>query len=168
LLLAFIPSQNIDTLLFYLTFYVLMNIGLLFIYEVLSSSDEDTALETLSGLGHKHPLLGILMLITVASLIGIPPFIGFLGKVFIVNTLFVNFSLDSIQSITGIVIVFTTFLSLVYYLKLPYYLFVKKYEDSIPRIINKRQLCFSAILVLPLIVGFFSFDWLLHWLQYVK
>lgn len=169
LLLVLIPSQNIDMLLFYLSFYILMNVSLLFIYELFAKGDPDTELKTLSGLGLHHPSLGILLLIAVTSLIGIPPFIGFIGKVFIINSLFSDsFSLENIKSLTGIVVVFTTLISLVYYLRIPYYLFVKKYEDSdLPRI-NKKQVSFSAILVLPLIIGFFSFDWLLQWLQCVK
>lgn len=169
LLLAFIPSLNQDTLFFYLSFYVFMNIGLLAIYESFVTTEQDTELQQLSGLGHKSPLLGICMLIAVASLIGIPPFVGFLGKIFLVKALFTNtFDLSDIKSITAVVVVFTTFLSLVYYLKLPYYLFVKKHEDSNTWTISKIQIIFSAILVLPLIIGFFSFDWLLRWLQYVK
>lgn len=169
LLLAFIPSFNIDILFFYLSFYVFMNVGLLSIYESFVANDQDTELQQLSGLGLKSPILGISLLIAVASLIGIPPFIGFIGKVFIVKSLLSDtFNLHNLKNITALVIVLTTFISLVYYLKLPYYLFVKKYEDSNSLAISKIQIIFSAILVLPLIIGFFSFDWLLRWLQYVK
>lgn len=170
LMLAFIPNANIENLLFYISFYILMNIGLLYIFELFSGNEGDAEVKALSSKGQQQTFLGILLLVTSVSLIGIPPFVGFMGKFIIVDSLFSEYLIQAnpLPLVVGITVVFTTFLSLFYYLQLPYYLFIKPSEKYSQLIITNKQVLFSAFLVLPLVIGFFSFDWLLQWLQHLK
>ncbi|MFN8436673.1 MAG: proton-conducting transporter membrane subunit [Cytophagales bacterium] len=162
--LSLIPMNSETNFIFYFIIYIFANFAFLFIHQTLCGEKQEE-LESLSGLGIKKPFLGICYLITMGSLIGIPVFSGFTAKLLVVQSLLQNFSFYYISSWVGLVVLLTTFISLFYYLRIPYYLFVKKYNNSIVDKLRYNQVLFSAFLVLPLIIGFFSFDWLLGWLQ---
>ncbi|MDR7600448.1 MAG: proton-conducting transporter membrane subunit, partial [Armatimonadota bacterium] len=70
-------------------FFVLHNIAVKGALLLVSAAVEDAygtgALQTLSGLGHTHPFLGVCFAIPALSLAGIPPFSGFWAKVFVVQ-----------------------------------------------------------------------------------
>jgi NADH-quinone oxidoreductase subunit N len=70
--------------LFYLTAYGLMTFGAFGVLTLASRGDrEATAIEQLRGLGYRQPLLGGLLAIFMLSLAGVPPTVGFMGKLFV-------------------------------------------------------------------------------------
>lgn len=95
-------GQSFAQMIYYLTAYVLMNIGVLALIMALSkgASDEDTAdngdaeaaakaheseasLDLFAGLYHRAPMISIGMTVLVLSLAGIPITAGFFGKFYI-------------------------------------------------------------------------------------
>ena len=70
--------------LFYLTTYSLMNLGAFGLLSVLGRDREERVyISDLRGLGFRQPIVGLTMAAFMLSLGGIPPFAGFVGKVYV-------------------------------------------------------------------------------------
>jgi NADH-quinone oxidoreductase subunit N len=86
LLLAAVAGgrQGMISGLFYLAAYAVMTFGAFGVLSLVGSGDSDgTMIEALRGLGFRQPILGGLLAIFMFSLAGIPPTIGFMGKLFV-------------------------------------------------------------------------------------
>jgi NADH-quinone oxidoreductase subunit N len=69
--------------LYYTLIYAVMNIGAFGVMALLEWDDREgrhQTLDSLSGIGYRKPLLGVLMGFFMFSLSGFPPLAGFLGK----------------------------------------------------------------------------------------
>jgi len=104
-------------LLFYLMGYSLMTVGAFGVVLIATNNsaaqyDQDD-INSLSGLGWSHPLLGITMVISMLSLAGIPPLAGFMGKFYI-------FSAAINAGYVGLAIIaaLNSLVSLYYYLRI--------------------------------------------------
>lgn len=74
--------------LFYVLTYGLMTVGAFGILLLLQREKTEVVLiEDLSGLSRQHPWFAFLMLIIMFSMAGIPPFVGFMGKVGVLEAL---------------------------------------------------------------------------------
>ena len=69
---------------FYLFTYAVATVGAFGVLALIGGNDnEDTSLDRLSGFGRNHPLLGLILTVSVLSLAGIPPFAGFTAKFYL-------------------------------------------------------------------------------------
>ncbi|WP_136798552.1 MULTISPECIES: NADH-quinone oxidoreductase subunit N [Desulfosediminicola] len=74
--------------LYYITGYVFMNLACFLVICSVSKDGTNLAIEDLSGLYKRAPLLALTLTIGLFSLAGIPPFVGFTGKfMLLVNAL---------------------------------------------------------------------------------
>lgn len=80
-------SDGVSAALFYLAGYAFMNLGVFagLIY-LQGKADSAEDLDGLAGAAKEHPGAALTMAICLFSLIGLPPTIGFLGKLYIVNS----------------------------------------------------------------------------------
>lgn len=69
--------------MYYITGYVLMNLACFLVICKVSRNGENVLIEDLSGLYKRSPLLGLTLLVGMFALAGIPPFVGFMGKFFL-------------------------------------------------------------------------------------
>jgi NADH-quinone oxidoreductase subunit N len=107
-------KQGVPALLFYTFAYAVTNLGAFGVVLALHRRGEEVLrIEDYAGLGFKYPVLGALMSLFMLSLAGIPPAVGFLGKL----TLF-SAALETGQ-LTWLVIlgVLTSVVSVYYYLR---------------------------------------------------
>lgn len=78
------PGLGIDALLFYLLAYGVMNTAAFGVLASLERRGEEIeTLDDLAGLRERSPVLAVIMALSAASLIGLPPFIGFIGKLYL-------------------------------------------------------------------------------------
>lgn len=71
-------------LLFYLTAYVLMNLGVFAVIVALARKGEERlSIDDYAGLGLRRPVLGAAMVLFMFSLTGVPPTAGFMGKLYV-------------------------------------------------------------------------------------
>ncbi|MCH8165625.1 MAG: NADH-quinone oxidoreductase subunit N [Planctomycetes bacterium] len=78
------PALGINAVLFYLLAYGVMNTAAFAVLGALERKGEEIeSLDDLAGLRHRHPALAIVMAITALSLVGFPPLLGFLGKLYL-------------------------------------------------------------------------------------
>ncbi len=78
-------GNGVAALLFYLVAYGLATLGAFAVLGCVTTDqgDEAQTYDDIAGLGQRHPLLGVIMLISVLSLVGLPPMVGFLGKIYL-------------------------------------------------------------------------------------
>jgi NADH-quinone oxidoreductase subunit N len=80
-----LASNGLAAVLFYLLTYGFMNLGAFGVLACLSrrTGDEIENVDDLRGLCKLHPLLGWTMVLCAASLLGLPPLLGFFGKLYL-------------------------------------------------------------------------------------
>ncbi len=101
--------QALPALLFFIATYAVSH---LLAFAVVTQLRGRTALDDYRGLGSKQPLLAALLVISLLSLVGIPPLAGFAGKL----ALFIA-AVDGSLSWLAVVAIINTVVSLFYYLR---------------------------------------------------
>jgi NADH-quinone oxidoreductase subunit N len=115
--------------LVYLAAYTLMNVAAFTVVSAFSESESEPHLLTdLAGQGWTKPLLGAVLALALFSLAGIPPTVGFVGK-FLVFRAAVN---DGMVWL-AVVGVLNSLVSVFYYLRVVYYLYMKPLPKRVPR-----------------------------------
>ena len=133
--------------------YALMNLIVFYLLTIFENNKKMT-LESYSGLGKSIPLIGIIFTVVLASLVGLPPMAGFMAKFFLFSSLWDNYQMLSqpIYMIYLLIAVFSTLLSLGFYMKIPYHFFLKDNEEiqniKIPVFSKYITFIFSFILIL--------------------
>lgn len=133
--------------LYYLFAYTIMNVGAFTViaYYERNKGLDFTQIESYAGLGFKFPLMGVLLTIFLFSLVGIPPFVGFIGKYYVFAAA-VNAGLVPL----AIIGVLASAASAYYYLRVMVYLYFKdahkEYTLKKPGTLFKYTLVLLAIL----------------------
>jgi NADH-quinone oxidoreductase subunit N len=84
-------KMAITSILFYLVIYLFMNIGaFVMVSIVMEKNNGSDHIKHFNGLGSKNSLLAIVMAFFMFSLMGVPPFAGFIGKVYLFTALLEN------------------------------------------------------------------------------
>lgn len=95
---------------FYLIAYVFSAIGVFFVISAHSTTRESDAISGYMGTAQTNPVLALVMLFFFLSLIGIPPFAGFIGKAYLALG-----SIGAGQSYLAVLIFVNSVISLGYY-----------------------------------------------------
>jgi NADH-quinone oxidoreductase subunit N len=162
---AFLP-QGMQFMLFYATVYVIMNF-LVFIY---LQSFENIGLETIAsyqGLGRQRVWPMVFLLVGMVALTGLPPTVGFTGKLFIFSALWEAYALSGKPVLLWLLVIglLNTVVSLFYYLRIPYFAFIKNGESAPSTNKLTFENLFGLLLVLLLLVLFFSPGLLMGWIN---
>lgn len=117
-------------LLFYLLVYTLMNIGAFAVVITVSrQGEEDQHLDDYAGLGHRSPMIGVVLTIFLLALAGFPGTGGFMGKIFLLQGA-VEAELWSL----AVVLVLTTVVSYYYYLRVAWFMWMRdSVKEGAPR-----------------------------------
>lgn len=122
------------------------------------------ALDNLKGLGKINPLFGILVVIVMISLAGLPPTAGFFAKLNVFSALWEAYQLSGRQILLLLFVfgLLNTVISLFFYLKIPFLMFFKESEEEQTFQLSTEQLALAILLVLPILGLFFKADWLMN------
>ena len=128
-LVAFVAGGQAgnSSALFYLMAYVFMNLGAFGIVLLLGrAGDEKVNISDYAGLGYRHPMLGAAMSVFLLSLGGIPPTVGFVGKLYV-------FSAAVREGFEGLAIVgvLTSVVSVFYYLRVVVMMYMRSPEGEV-------------------------------------
>jgi len=129
LAIAAMPTQMsaaIDGLLLYLLIYSLMTVGAFGVVIVAEGKGENLSLSDVAGYAVKHPWIAGAMAIFMVSLAGIPPTAGFFGKLFVFRA-----AIDAGQIGLALVGVLASVVSVYYYLRVVYYMYMQ--PESVER-----------------------------------
>jgi NADH-quinone oxidoreductase subunit N len=103
---------GVNSVLFYLMAYAFMNIGAFAVIAVIERRDAiGSTLADYAGLATRNPLLALAMALFMLSLTGIPPFVGFWGKLYVFKA-----AVEANMSWLAVVGVINSAISAFYYL----------------------------------------------------
>jgi len=106
-------AQAVASLLFYLVAYMSATIGAFVVLYTIESKRKDSSLKAFNGLWRTDPALTFSMTVFIASLAGLPPTIGFIGKFLI---FYQAYSADMMFLLVAAVV--ATVISLFFYFKI--------------------------------------------------
>jgi NADH-quinone oxidoreductase subunit N len=78
-----LTGDGIKSILVYLFVYLFMNLGAFLVVTIIYDSDKTFEIDDYNGMFKRSPFIAVAMAIFMLSLIGIPPFSGFLGKLYV-------------------------------------------------------------------------------------
>jgi NADH-quinone oxidoreductase subunit N len=179
---AFLPL-GIQFMLFYATVYMLMNF-LVFLYLQHFEKNGFTTIASYQKASVRFLLPSIFLLIGLISLTGLPPTAGFTAKLFVFSALYEAYQVSGKAILLWLLIIglLNTVVSLFYYLRIPYYAFIKS-GDSEPkannitefevasfsdRIYGNRGNLLGFILVIALLLLFFLPGLLMGWINKIN
>ncbi|GAA4428632.1 NADH-quinone oxidoreductase subunit N [Pontibacter saemangeumensis] len=157
------------SVLFYLTVLLFMNFGIFLFLQLAEDAFGVQRLEDFTGLGRAYPYIGVMALLYLLSLTGLPPLAGFMGKLLIFSNVWEAYALTQNNLLLMLLIagILLTGVALFYYIKIPYYLFFKGNFREENLVISLSDKLLLALFALPLLFLFFKPDLLLTWMEQV-
>lgn len=165
---AFIPS-GISFMLFYASIYVLVNF-LVFVYLQLFERAGISSVESFAGSGRSFVWPSVGLLIGLVSLTGLPPTAGFTAKLLIFSSVWESYQLSKSTILIWLLSfgLLNTVVALFYYLRIPFYSFIKSAEKPINTTDQTFENILGAILVFLVILLFFNPDLLMRWINKIN
>jgi NADH-quinone oxidoreductase subunit N len=154
-LMVAILARDTQSLVFYLTAYLFMNIGAFAAVISLGKRDHEYLdLEDYRGIGFRYPWIGATFAVFLISLAGFPPTGGFLAKFYV-------FSAAVRQGLISLVIigVLASLVSVFYYLRIIIYMYMKEASNEVdinvdnPALFLALFLCLYGVLLLGIFPG---------------
>ncbi len=158
LLLSIIVLDELGTqaTLFYLLSYLLMNFGAFYVVILIANKTGSENLEDYRGLGKTMPIAGAALTVFLVSLVGLPPTVGFIGKLMIFSALLSKGSLYMWLALIGIM---TSVISLYYYMLIPLNMYLRESGNgSDAKSMNPgmiAQVLMSVLMFLTIYFGLF-------------
>lgn len=161
LMAIFAYKESHDYLLFYLVAYVLMNFATFLFIDQIEQRTQSTEVAAFAGLGKKMPILFSAFTFTAIALIGLPPTMGFVGKLFVFSAVFADYQeTEAIAPLLLLIVgALTSVISLFYYFKIPLHAFLREADNQTeiaPGTSSRVLFIVALVLVaLVLILGIF-------------
>jgi NADH-quinone oxidoreductase subunit N len=167
-IVAFLP-QAIHFMLFYASVYPLMNF-LIFLYIDLFEEKGVNAIDQFAGLGKTFLLPMVFLLIGFIALTGLPPTSGFTAKLFIFTGLWQAYELSGKSFLLWLLVfgLINTVVSLFYYLRIPYFAFLRAGLHGEKQNPVTFQNFLAFILVLLIVLFFFIPELLMGWINRIN
>jgi NADH-quinone oxidoreductase subunit N len=153
---------GIEAAMYYSVIYLFLNFSGFYLIEILIRITGDEQIKSFSGLGVRYPLLGVLAVLTMIGLTGLPPTIGFMGKVYLFLAVWEHplFEFNNIYFWVLVLGLVNVAIALFYYLKIPFYMFFRKQEKEVKENETVYQKILTVLLSLPILILFFFNDWI--------
>jgi NADH-quinone oxidoreductase subunit N len=164
-----VGNDGVRLALFYATVYLAANF-LVFIYLQFFETNEVYTLESFSGVGKSSSVQSIFLLIGLIALTGLPPTAGFTSKLFIFSSLWEAY-VDSGRSLLLWLLIFgllNTVVSLFYYIRIPYYAFIRPGPIRIQANIFAIENLFGLVIVVVILILFFNPGLLMGWINKIN
>src|SRR4029077_8458121 len=123
-------SKCIQGLLYYLAVYFFMNLGAFAIVAIVRNQTFSEEIADYAGLAKQSPVLAVCMLICLFSLVGMPPFGGFIGKFMVFYSVVEAAQLNPIMWAVLAVGLLNTVFSLFYYVRVLKFMFLEPLPEG--------------------------------------
>ncbi|GJM60290.1 NADH-quinone oxidoreductase subunit N [Persicobacter diffluens] len=165
-----VPAKSAwDAGLFYAVIYGIMNMAAFGLVQYFETGKKAITYEDFNGMGKKHALWGIGLVIVMISLTGLPPTAGFNAKLMVFLALWEQYETTS-TTIYLLLLVFgvlNTVIALFYYIRLPYHFYFQEEGEEDYHFYRRREVVIENrlqwayrialfVAILPLIVLFFA------------
>lgn len=153
IMLGFLDTAHRDEatygMMFYLVNYLFMNMAALLVLVYLTTKDKYTeTLSDLRGIGQKRPLLGLVMIVAMFSLAGLPPTPGFLAKFYVLKS-----AVQAGYIVTVVLALVSTILSLYYYAKILIVMYME--EEAAAAVVEKRPYAVAIAMAVAIAALFY-------------
>jgi len=151
-------AMGMATVIYFVLVYIFSNLGAFGVAGAIYNASGKEEISEYNGLYKSNPKLGLLMMLSLFSLAGIPPLAGFFGKFFL-------FTSAASQGYYWLVIiaVLNTIISLYYYLIVVKAIFITPNENAIPyfKSDNMMKIGLSLAAAGIILIGFLGgiYDW---------
>jgi NADH-quinone oxidoreductase subunit N len=155
-------AAGTESMLFYLGVYLFMNLAAFLLVAILAQRAGSEQVSSFSGLGIRLPLVGVVAVVIMVALAGLPPTAGFTAKLLLFSSLWQAYDESSNGWLLAVFAVglLNVAVSLFYYLKIPFYLFFRPLNElNAPRL-GMYEGALLLLLALPVVGLFFVPDWL--------
>lgn len=155
-------------LLFYSGVYLLANFAIFYCLQLFEKNGIES-IPAFSGWGKSQVMASVLLLMAFISLAGIPPTGGFTAKLFIFTALWDAYEQTDKQILIWLLVfgLANTVVALYYYLKIPYYAFLKTPGTQTSKKAQTENY-FALILVVLILLLFIQPDILMGWLNRIN
>jgi NADH-quinone oxidoreductase subunit N len=127
---------------FYLIAYVAMTLGAFAVIILLEhKAERGVELRDYGGLGFRYPWIGALLSLFMISLSGIPPTVGFIGKLYLFGG-----AVQSGHVLLAVIGVLNSAVSVFYYLRLMVLMYMRDAQETLPAV--RIPLAFAVVLLL--------------------
>lgn len=162
-----LSGDNLSNLLFYVTVLLFTNYGIFWFIQEFEDRLGVHQFSDFSGWGRRYPFLGVLSLVFLISLTGLPPTAGFTAKLLVFSSVWQNYQISGnplmlVLVVTGLLFTGVAFF---YYVKIPYFLFFKRNLRKQKKVIPISSQVFILVLALPIMLFFFRTDWLIDFIH---
>jgi NADH-quinone oxidoreductase subunit N len=146
-----LSDLGLRAVIFYLVVYLFMNLGAFGVVAMVANGGGSEEIDSYRGLGSRAPYVCVAMAIFLFSLIGLPPFAGFVGKIY----LFAAVIYKKIYWL-AVVAALNTVVSLYYYMRVVKAMFLEKpIEESQMQVSLGSQALLLALLIPTLGLGIY-------------
>ncbi|HEX3108527.1 MAG TPA: proton-conducting transporter membrane subunit, partial [Thermoanaerobaculia bacterium] len=143
-----VRDESVAAVAVYTIVYALMNIGAFGVISLLAKNQNDPqTLDDIAGLGFRRPFYGLALAICMFSLAGLPATGGFMSKFYVFKS-----AVDSGHTTVALIGILASIISVYYYLRVVYYLYMKEPErepvETIGDVFSAGALAISMIGIL--------------------
>ncbi len=162
--LVTMSELGLTSIVFYLVSVLFTNLAAFLLIDYYETENQASKIENFKGLGRINPFYGVMMLIVMISLAGLPPTAGFFAKLNIFSALWETYQSTNQPILLWLFIfgLLNTAIALFFYLKIPFFMFFKESTENQTFELNAKQYFLAIILVLPILILFFKADWLME------
>lgn len=155
-------NQASESVLYYLATYIFLSFSSFFIIDKLIKITENEEFHSYKGLGLQFPFLGICAIVSMIGLTGLPPTTGFIAKFYIFSAVWDSYTLEQEQQFAQLFVfgLINTVVGLFYYLKLPYFMFLKKADTLTTKNLSIYEYIFAFLLAFSLLLFFIKPEWI--------
>ncbi len=133
--------------MYYILGYLFMVLACFLVICQVSRDGENLLIEDLSGLYKRSPLLALTLLVSMFSMAGIPPFVGFMGKLILLIE-----ALHQGYLLLVILAVINTAIAIYYYLSVVRVAYTASPEDRPPIVLDPMTKVVSVALIIVIIM----------------
>ncbi len=143
-----LSESGYTSVIYYAAAYLIMNFTCFMVLSEVAADGRDLQISEFAGLYQRSPLLALALMLGLFSLAGVPPSIGFTGKLLIFTSAMNQgyFWLVLIGAVNGTV-------SLYYYLKVVYAAYYMEPGD-LPAVVPSNTIRFTTYALIGIIIGF--------------
>lgn len=164
-----LTPQSMQAFLFYSALYLAANYVVFISLQAFEKNSIDS-IPSFGGAGRSFLFLSIVLLGGLISLSGIPPTGGFTSKLFVFTSLWSSYEQTGKSILLWLLLfgLLNTVISLFYYLKIPYYAFLKTPESSLLPENTRFENFLAFLLVVGVLFFFIRPDFLMGWLNTIN
>jgi len=157
-------TAGIEGVMFYFITYLLMNFGAFYVVQLIANKTGSEDIQDYNGLAYKNPFIAVAMTVFMVSLTGMPPFAGFLAKLYLFTPV-----IEAGYVGIAVIGVLNSVVSVFYYMKVVRNMYLRGDETetvaSEKLSFGKGSMVFLYAMAIPVVFLLINFQPILEWIK---